>query len=453
MKIKRNTTSIVKFINDELSKDEYKKNGYLNNHQYIIKTFFKNIVFDDTKGLLIYHNMGTGKTITSVSMAVDYEGEVIVFINTSLVTNFKENIKKYLNAIKMNDIDQYIKSKFTFISLNAFNLHEKIPDNLAGKLIIIDEAHHVFSGVVNGSKNQLKLYYSIRKEPDLKLILLTGTPITNDPYELMVAMNLLTGGSFFPESYDSYLNYFDEIKTDNEALFNKRIEKLENRIVGLVSYYEQPVSEDYPIDLGIEIVTCKMTNKQATKYVNFRKIEEDKAVNMMRRPRTTGNISKSNNISNYRIQTRMVCNSNPDEDVLICYKYNEIYKKIISCNGCAIVYSQFVNNYGLLGFSNFLIKKKYVKMNLNNVTDDSNSKQFTIIEGEIPFEDRQRILNVFKDPKNIRGDIVHIALVSSTGAEGLDFNFVKIIRGYNSQSNFTYLLVVGFDKEGFKEYS
>lgn len=428
MKLKRNVTSIIKYINEELKKDIYKKDDiYLNKHQHIIKTFFKNVEFEDTKGLLIYHNMGTGKTITSVSIAMDFDGGVIIFMNTSLITNFIENIKKYLTAIKYKDnLDDFIKNKFTFISLNAFNLHEKIPENLKGKLIIIDEAHHVFSGVVNGSKNQLKLYISLKKESDLKIILLTGTPIVNDSYEIMIAMNLLTSGCFFPESYESFIVYFESIREDQPNLYKNRIEKLENRMVGLISFYEQPISDDYPTDLGTEVVKNKMSKDQITKYINFRKIEEDKALNMMKRPRITGGISKSNNISSYRIQTRMICNINPDEDVLTCNKFNNIYEKIISCNGCAIVYSQFVNKYGLLAFSDYLIKKKYIKLELDNISNIK-GKTFSLIQGEVSFTDRQKILNVFNDPKNIRGDVIHIALVSSTGAEGLDFKFVKSV--------------------------
>ena len=38
-------------------------------------------------------------------------------------------------------------------------------------------------------------------------------------------------------------------------------------MVVLVSFYQQPLSDDYPVDLGIEIVKCKMNKDQITKYL------------------------------------------------------------------------------------------------------------------------------------------------------------------------------------------
>jgi hypothetical protein len=361
MKIKRNTTDIIRVLNSELNTDKYKNNAHsmLKNHQYLIKTFFKNVEFDDVKGVLLYHKMGTGKTILSISIALDFDGNVILFMNASLINNYIDNIKKYLTLIKIDkNIDEFIKSKFTFISLNASNLHKKIPTDLKNKLIIIDEAHHVFSGVLNGSMNNVELYYALRNEPDLKILLLTGTPIINDPYEIMICLNLLSKILIFPESYDDFITTYSDIKSNNQILYKHRLEKFKNRIVGLVSFFEQKINDEYPDDFGIEIVKCNMIKSQLTKYMDFKKIEEEKALNALKKPRNNqASISKSNNFSNYRIQTRMICNVDPEYDLLECVKFNKIYTNIIKHKGCAIVYSQFINDYGLMGFSNYLLKK------------------------------------------------------------------------------------------------
>ena len=153
MTINRNTTDIMRYLNNELKTDKYKndeKKTMLKNHKFLIKTFFNNVTFDDVKGILLYHKMGTGKTILSISMAMDYDGDVIVFMYTSLINNYINDIKKYLTLINFkDDFNSFINSRFTFISLNAFYLHATIPE-LKVKLIITDEAHHIFSGVLNG---------------------------------------------------------------------------------------------------------------------------------------------------------------------------------------------------------------------------------------------------------------------------------------------------------------
>ena len=443
MKIDRNTTDIMRLLNNELKTDKYtndEKTTMLKDHQYLIKTFFYNVDFDDVKGILLYHKMGTGKTILSISIALDFDGDVIIFMYTSLINNYINDIKKYLSLIQFkDDIDLFINSKFTFISLNAFNLHTKIPTDLNKKLIIIDEAHHVFSGVVNGSKNHVALYYALRNEPDIKILLLTGTPISNDPYEIMVCLNILSKHLIFPECYEEFISIYTDAKKINTTLYEHRLHKLENRIIGLISFFEQTINDEYPDDFGIKIVKCDMIKSQLNKYLNFKKIEDEKASNAFKKKgQKSASISKSNSFSNYRIQTRMICNVDPEFDLLSCVKYNKIYENIISHNGCALVYSQFINNFGLLGFSQYLLLKNYTLFDLdtnfisNESVDCKKNKQlkkkyFSIIKGDISFDKRNYIQQIFNDPSNVSGDIIHILLISSTGAEGLDLKFIRTV--------------------------
>jgi hypothetical protein len=64
---------------------------------------------------------------------------------------------------------------------------------LENSLLIIDEAHNLFNAVTNGAKNATALYDLIMKTHNLKLIFLTGTPIVNDPFELVPCFNMCRG--------------------------------------------------------------------------------------------------------------------------------------------------------------------------------------------------------------------------------------------------------------------
>ena len=50
-------------------------------------------------------------------------------------------------------------------------------------------------------------------------------------------------------------------------------------------------------------------------------------------------MSKSSNYSNYRMQTRMTCNVDPEDDLLQCTKSNQIHENILKYDGCALAYS------------------------------------------------------------------------------------------------------------------
>ena len=55
--------------------------------------------------------MGTGKPILSISMAMDFGREVLVFMYTSLVNIHINDIKQYLSMMNFNDDnDSCIKS-------------------------------------------------------------------------------------------------------------------------------------------------------------------------------------------------------------------------------------------------------------------------------------------------------------------------------------------------------
>jgi superfamily II DNA or RNA helicase len=308
-------------------------------------TYYQNLVLCyftkanlESRGLLIYHTMGMGKTLPAVAISmalVDYDP--IILSSVSLHANFQKEIKMYielrtardpefkLGLMPEDDLNNWIKSRYRFVTLKATNMlsqlskamtedeqtkaidkiyDEKIGEllsigSLDGKLLIVDEAHNLFRAIINGSKNSIRLYELIMKSKNAKILFLTGTPIAKEPFELVPCFNML--GGFYdasseasskeklvlPEKYTDFYRYF--VDESNHVIKNKG--KFQNRILGLVSYITHTsevgkrigLSEtatkkiEFPEEKPLIIRYVNMDDKQFTAYLLAREKERAEA--------------------------------------------------------------------------------------------------------------------------------------------------------------------------------
>ena len=141
------------------------------------------------------------------------------------------NIKdsKFINSLKDTDKEiadkvyqEIIDHRYKFIHYNGVNnkqldLLEKKDDYgedaFDNAIIVIDEVHTYISRVVNGGKIARRLYNLLISKKNIKLVLLSGTPVINHPFELCYTLNLLRGpmteytisstkNNFLPPLYD-----------------------------------------------------------------------------------------------------------------------------------------------------------------------------------------------------------------------------------------------------------
>jgi len=120
-------------------------------------------------------------------------------ISDAFVVREKVNYKS-LSSSEKNDIDDIIrniiKNRYRFISYNGLtqkNTAEYKENGFDNSFIVIDEIHNFISRVVNGSKLARGIYNSIMIAKNAKLVLLSGTPIINNPYEIASLINLIKG--------------------------------------------------------------------------------------------------------------------------------------------------------------------------------------------------------------------------------------------------------------------
>jgi ribosomal protein L34 len=120
-----------------------------------------------------------------------------------------------------------IDKRYTFLHYNGLtNKHLDKCAKLFEKdaIVIIDEVHAFISRVVNGGKIARRLYNILIGNPELRIVLLSGTPVINHPFELAYTLNLLRGSMTeycISTLKDTPLPTLEELKTilEKEKLY------------------------------------------------------------------------------------------------------------------------------------------------------------------------------------------------------------------------------------------
>lgn len=250
--------------------------------------------------ILLYHGVGSGKSASSINIYTqlyefDPNWNVIILLPASLKKNWEGYRDILTDKYIKGEVDEWIgeneaenkKKNIRYISYNASNSDRVFLDYVHSvdttkkNLYIIDEAQkfisNVSSNIMNIKGQRAKniydyIYNQKLNQPDTRIILLSGTPIINDPFELALMFNLLRPMyiPLFPKEPEEFKRLF--IDMDNNGKIKKdRINTFQRRILGLVSYYTFD-----PRQFAKEInhdVNVKMSEHQQIVYDFFNKIE------------------------------------------------------------------------------------------------------------------------------------------------------------------------------------
>jgi hypothetical protein len=437
----RNSTSFPYIIEQTLK--NIPTDDVLRYHQRLVIEYV--MKFPDLRGLLLVHQMGSGKTILGISICEALQkhypkAKKIFLVSKSLHGNVEKNLLK-LNIPS----EDYI-----LLSSNANNMLEQIQKKfwtLDDCHIIVDEAQLIFNSIVNGSKNAIGLYYHIMNAKKVKLFFLSGTPCVNDFFELAVCYNMLHGyininnrqETLFPEYHHLFHHYFDVTVEKNRMKFKARI-------VGLTSVYKS--DKVFPKLEETKVHKVKMSDRQFFEY-KLAKQKEDDGARFTPQKKMTALIKKDNVISSYKINTRQLSNALFPESALVVginefgnkavtrdfklltedffkniktfspkvLKVEEIIKSYKVEKG--YVYSQFLDS-GLNIIGGHLERNGYNVFSLDNQEYKPNT--FAYITGEIDPEVRDVIIEIFNSDKNTDGKIIKVLLISSAVAQGISLN-------------------------------
>jgi hypothetical protein len=230
------------------------------------------------KGVLVYHKIGSGKTCASIRIAEKWKHKrnIIVVVPAFLVGNYIDELRSpcgggYLTdkersmladpsvgALEKKNIlresDQRIKKFYKIFSYHGF-CNTRVP--LINSVLIIDEVQNVVS---SEGKFYQTILRRIQSQPNLRVVIMSATPISDSPQEIALTMNLLPLPQKMPVGQAFIDTFVDEEngKIKNSDLFRKLIK-------GFVSYYAGMPAKTFP-KYHMNLVACRMSAYQTSCY-------------------------------------------------------------------------------------------------------------------------------------------------------------------------------------------
>jgi superfamily II DNA or RNA helicase len=416
------------------------------------------------KGVLVYHRIGAGKTCTAIRVAEEwkYYRKIIVVLPASLKGNFRNELRslcagnnylkpderelltklhptddKYKEIIEKSDerIDKYYK----IYSYNKFieqSQEKKI--KLTNTILIIDEIQNMISE--DGTYYNV-LYDLIQQAPtDLRLLLLSATPMFDKPGEIALTMNLLRIPHELPIGQAFNRKYIDMKETSNGKFVYsvKHIDDFKNKIRGYVSFFRGAPQHVFP-EMNIKYVKCEMSDFQYSAYKSVLKNDDNYSMERQKKKLSSDLFVK--NLPNYFfIGTRYVSNivfpnKKINEEGFVSFKpkairnnlemysckFAKIMKKVSKVKGKVFIYSGFKNYGGIKSLAHVLDAFGY--KNYNEFGEGR--KRYAIWSGDEDIAQKEEVRSVFNRKENLDGSKLKIILGSPSIKEGVSLTAVR----------------------------
>lgn len=350
------------------------------------KKFLRKFFLSNVSGSVVFHGVGTGKTITAVVASHYYlslypEGNVIIISPPALILNFVNGLKQY--GLNVED------NRYSFKSFEQFSRNPTIKNPKT--LIIVDEAHILRTEIsfneqvdLQGNKTinitSNKRGYAVLeacKKCD-KCILLTATPFINKLYDIENLLSMIDKKQ--PLSQNTFYEMITNTSSRNDY-FNYKI-----------SHYENPPTSEFFPEKIQEYVPLVMDDEELQLYMRFDRgdtsVVEEEGVDIIM------NTDNDKALTSFYNGTRQYSDtlSNKKIDFII----NRINKP--QTTGQFIIYATFITN-GL--------NKLKQALNTNKIT-------FTTISGAESNDKKEDAKTKYNNAD------VQVLLISKAGTEGID---------------------------------
>ncbi|AXN91101.1 putative VV D11-like helicase [Namao virus] len=470
-------SDIQAYINNTYNKYKISKKGdfesycfpktfKLQNPQMFLSEYMKD---SRCKNLLVYHQIGSGKTCTALLILktfLNLDYDVYFICPASLKSNVYKEIKsqclnKYWSSLKdfkdifdpkyialEKQIDEEIKSVYKIMSYHKFvkfilDRKQKVKKSI----FVLDEVQNIIS-----SKG---VYYKVidsffKKGIDhktCKIILLSGTPVFNQTFELALMFNLLQPITPFPANPVEFGKHFIGVRIkEGQAepqVYLKNKKKITSLLDGHISYFKGAPDFTFPKTI-VHLVRCIMSDYQEKCYTTFYQKKshgnsDDNFILSLSNTFLLGLRMLSNIcFPNYKINKKgcdLLKISEPSDIYPVSTKFYFLINKIIKNDkDLFLVYSNFKIYSGILTITKILDYLGFVLFTNSNKDDKKyNYKRYAVLSGNETLSQREMLQKVFNHPTNKNGHNIRIILCTPAMKEGVSFvniSQVHIIEPY-----------------------
>jgi hypothetical protein len=433
-------------------------------------------VHENIRGILLFHQIGAGKTCTSIAIAEEFKKkmDIVVVLPAALMGNFLTELRsecpgnEYITLDERNKIkklkpddeiykkiidktNERISKYYTIYSYHKFValINDHKIKKLNNTLLIIDEVQNMIS--INGSFYKALKQVIDNSENNLKLVLLSATPMFDQPVEIALTLNLLKTDNLLPIT--KFNQDYMKIKKKSGGIeyHTTNMKDFKLKISNLISYYRGAPPQAYPKS-EFKIVKCNMSEFQYKSYLTTLSTEDNfvrgsfKNVDILKLPqnfflgpRMISNVAFPNKsigeigFSSFKgeyLQMQNICDYS--------IKFSKIIKKIGDADGPVFVYSNFKELGGIRCFITFLEYHGWK----NYLIFGEGKKRFAIWSGDESQKVKDEIKYIFNQKSNENGTKIKIMLGSPSIKEGVSLLRVQQVHMIEPYWNMSRMLQI-----------
>ena len=361
----------------------------------------------DIPGLLAYHGLGSGKTLASIAAGEAVPGPKEVIVPAALRENYRAQLQRFAT-----DPRQY--------HIRSYDMASDTVGQPRTGLTIFDEAQRM--GRPESQMSRL---------PELvhgKKLLLSGTPIRNEPSELVPILKAIAADRDIPQTTKEFDRRFIERQKVMPGflgrLFGRKeevIENVKNRsklrdlLTGRVDYHPTtgafPCVEEEHVDVDMtpqqtEMYNGLLNSQPTLAYKIRRNLPPSKQESMQLNAFLAGVRQVSNNPRSYDTRLQDLPGDDVDHSPKMSRMVNEVTKRAQDPDFRGLIYSNYLES-GIIPIS-----RKLSSMGISNA----------VFTGDIGDLERRRIVDDYNKGK------LKALLISGAGAEGLDLRGTQLVQ-------------------------
>jgi hypothetical protein len=411
--------------------------GDLMTHQTIISRMMSSYTPYD--GVLLMHEMGTGKTCSAIAIlelirSEDNEFNRYIYVCSSdaMRSNFKTEFKGVCTKGDYEDVSLSSLGILT-MTYNTFLKKFKGNNNLKNSVVIIDEVHNI--------RRSSSYFGAILKSAvNVKTILLSGTPMTDSPSGISSVMNII-----LPDDKQLPTNqvFFDDIDEDGinllRSAFKGRISYIKSTpTAGIKRTFITNQKYDLPGFKHYKLYASEMSLHQHVAY--SKALESDS--NDGSSPAYSNSLQASSfvgdngeyqheDLKNFKINFKSTTvEGRLTELEKYSVKYADSIRMILDAKSKGkniFIFNKYIRGGGLHMFAKLLVIFGFYSVTSSNVKKiNPGQNRFILLTGD-PKIDKKALIERFNRDDNKNGNIIQVVLASDAISEGYTFKNIQII--------------------------